>query len=43
VLESHKVKPLGGVRYRKLDVRLVAASNRDLTGEVKRGHFRQDR
>ncbi len=42
LLENHEVKPVGGSRSRKVDVRVVAATNRDLRVEVDAGRFRQD-
>jgi DNA-binding NtrC family response regulator len=42
VLEDRKVLRIGGRTPRKLDVRFVAATNRDLEAEVTRGTFRQD-
>jgi DNA-binding NtrC family response regulator len=42
VIESREVLPLGGVRPRPLDVRFIAASNRDLPAGVAAGTFRQD-
>jgi DNA-binding NtrC family response regulator len=41
-LEQHKVKPLGAADYREVDVRVIAATNRDLRQEVKAGRFRED-
>jgi two-component system response regulator PilR (NtrC family) len=42
VLQERKVKPLGGIEERDLDVRIIAASNRDLGEDVKQGRFRED-
>jgi len=42
VIEERKVTRVGGLEERSLDVRFVAATNRDLEAEVARGGFRQD-
>ena len=42
VLESRVVKRLGGTRAIPVDVRLVAATNRDLALEAAAGRFRED-
>jgi two-component system, NtrC family, nitrogen regulation response regulator GlnG len=42
LLETREVKPLGGGRTRKVDVRVIAATNRDLHHEVDAGRFRKD-
>ncbi len=41
-LESRRVQPLGGRRDIRLDIRLVAATNRDLEQMVRDRKFRQD-
>ena len=42
MLEAGEVVPLGGRKPRALDVRVVAATHRDVFGEVARGGFRGD-
>jgi transcriptional regulator with PAS, ATPase and Fis domain len=42
VLERREVLPIGSARPRKIDVRFIAATNRDLAEEVERGAFRRD-
>ena len=42
VLEDHRVRPLGSSRSRPLRCRILAATNRDLAEEVRRGDFRAD-
>jgi DNA-binding NtrC family response regulator len=42
VLETRTFRRLGGTREIEVDVRLVAATNRDLQGDVKAGRFRED-
>ncbi len=42
VIEERKVTRVGGLSPKVLDVRFVAATNRDLEAEIVRGTFRQD-
>ncbi len=42
VLEDQLVRRVGGVRDVQVDVRVIAASNRDLEKAVQEGEFRQD-
>jgi transcriptional regulator with PAS, ATPase and Fis domain len=42
LLENHEVKRLGENRYRSVNVRVIAATNRDLGAEVQGERFRQD-
>jgi two-component system, NtrC family, response regulator AtoC len=42
VLEDQVIRRVGGVRDIQVNVRVIAASNRDLERAVREGHFRQD-
>jgi Nif-specific regulatory protein len=42
VLEEEEVVAVGDTFARKVDVRVLSATNRDLKAEVERGNFRQD-
>jgi len=42
VLEAREVRRIGSAQPRKVNVRVIAATNRDLREEVNRGSFRQD-
>ena len=41
-IQEGELQPLGGEKPRLVDVRLVAATNKDLAAEVEAGRFRED-
>ena len=41
-LQDGEIQPVGSGRIEKVDVRIVACTNRDLTAEARRGRFRED-
>ncbi len=41
-LQDHKIERLGGTRSIELDVRIIAATNRNLEEMIKNGTFRED-
>jgi two-component system response regulator AtoC len=42
VIEGKQIRPLGSEQTRNVDVRIIAATNRDLEDMVKEGRFRED-
>lgn len=42
VLEQREVTKIGAIRPRSIDIRVIAATNRDIEAEVARGAFRRD-
>lgn len=42
VLEEKRLEPVGSHQTRKVDVRIIVTTNRDLKQEVEKGTFRQD-
>ncbi len=42
VLETREIRPVGSTQTRRIDTRIIAASNRNLEEEVARGNFRFD-
>jgi two-component system nitrogen regulation response regulator NtrX len=41
-LQEQVVEPVGGAASVRVDVRVLAATNKDLTGEIRGGRFRED-
>ena len=41
-LQERQIRPVGSTRYVKFEGRIVAATNRDLREEIRRGNFRKD-
>jgi transcriptional regulator with GAF, ATPase, and Fis domain len=42
VLQHHEIERVGGTRTRKVDIRVIAATHRDLSAMVASGRFRED-
>ena len=42
VLQEEEITPLGGSGAKKVDVRVIAATSKDLAKEVERGNFREE-
>src|SRR5690606_38330401 len=42
VIEEGEIRPIGGKQSKKVDFRLVCATNKDLADQVRKGLFRQD-
>ena len=42
VLEAGEVEPVGAAKVRQVNVRVIAATNRDLTESIREGGFRED-
>ncbi|MBM4129351.1 MAG: sigma-54-dependent Fis family transcriptional regulator, partial [Nitrospira sp.] len=42
VLQEGEIMRIGGLRHRKVDLRIISASNKDLTAALKKGSFRED-
>lgn len=42
IIDTGEMRPVGGSKVHRVDVRLVAASNRDLRAEMEAGRFRAD-
>jgi DNA-binding NtrC family response regulator len=42
VMDTHEYKPVGTSRFKQTDVRIIAATNRDLKAMVQENQFRED-
>ena len=42
VLQEREIRPVGGNRNKQINVRLIAATNRDLRQDIEEGRFRRD-
>lgn len=42
VLQEREIERVGGTKSIKVDLRIIAATNRDLEGMIEKGEFRQD-
>ena len=42
VLEDNEIRPVGGTRTKRVNLRVIAATNQDLEEKVRSGRFRQD-
>ncbi len=42
VLQEREIRPLGSIRTRKIDIRIIASTNQDLQEKMKAGEFRED-
>jgi formate hydrogenlyase transcriptional activator len=42
ILQEHEYEPVGSSQTRKVDVRVLAATNRDLSSDIAAGRFRED-
>src|SRR5204863_852016 len=42
VLQEQTLEPIGGTQRIKVDARVLAATNKDLQGEIRAGRFRED-
>lgn len=42
VMDDHEIRPLGGVQTKKIDIRFITATNRNIKKAVQEGLFRED-
>ncbi len=42
VMDDHEIRPIGGIQTKKIDIRFITATNRDIEKAVQEGLFRED-
>jgi DNA-binding NtrC family response regulator len=42
LMQEHEFRPVGGLHWKKIDVRIIAATHRDLKAEIAAKRFRED-
>ena len=42
VIQNREIRPIGANKTRHVNVRIIAATNRDLSEEIRKGRFRED-
>ncbi len=42
VMDDHEIRPIGGIQTKKIDIRFITATNRDIKKAVQEGLFRED-
>ncbi len=42
VIDDREIRPIGGIHSKKVDIRIIAATNRDISTAIKKGEFRED-
>jgi len=42
VIDDHEIRPIGGIQSKKIDIRIITATNKDIAKAVKNGTFRED-
>jgi len=42
LIQEREFRPVGALKWRPVDLRIIAATHRDLTAEIQAGRFRQD-
>lgn len=42
VVQNNEIKPLGGAKTKKVDVRIISATNKNLKNAIAKQHFRED-